>query len=60
MLTIHPDPTTAYDSKTLCRFEISPNLAPALKAQLRRVGITPASVLPDLDGLAKSIRYGDL
>jgi hypothetical protein len=59
MLTIHPDPTTAYDSKTLCRFEISPNLAPALKAQLRRVGIHPASVFPDLDGLAKSIRYGD-
>jgi len=60
MLTIHPDPTTAYDSKTLCRFEISPRLAPALKAQLRRVGIHPASVFPDLDGLVKSIRYGDL
>lgn len=60
MLTIHPDPTTAYDSKTLCRFEISPNLAPALKAQLRRVGIQPASLFPDLDGLVKSIRYGDL
>jgi hypothetical protein len=60
MLTIHPDPTTAHDSKSLCRFEISPNLAPALKAQLRRVGIQPASLFPDLDGLAKSIRYGDL
>jgi hypothetical protein len=59
ILTIHPDPTTAYVSKTLCRFEISPKLAPALKAQLRRVGIHPASVFPDLDGLAKSIRYGD-
>ena len=59
MMTIHPDPTAAHDSKTLHRFEISPHLAPHLKSQLRRCGITPATIFPDLDGLAKTICYGE-
>jgi type I restriction enzyme M protein len=60
MMTIHPDPKTAHQSKTLHRFEISPKLAPKIKEQLRRCSIHPATVFPDLDGLAASIRYEEL
>ncbi len=56
MLTIHPDPTETYTSNTLQCFEISSKLDTRVKEQLRRCGIHPASVFPDLDGLAKSIR----
>jgi hypothetical protein len=59
MLTIHPDPKTAYASNSLHCFEISSKLAPALCAQLRRCGIHPATIFPDLAGLAKSIRLDD-
>jgi len=55
MFSIHPDPRKPHDSDTLLRFEISPNLVPSLRAQLRRCGIHYATVFPDLDGLAKSI-----
>ena len=57
MMTIHPDPKSVYESKTLQRFEISPKLAVDFKVSLRRLDISPATVFPDLDGLAKSIRY---
>jgi hypothetical protein len=57
MMTIHPDPRKAHDSSTLECFEISPKLAPNLKAQLRRCGIHPSTVFPDLDGVAESIRF---
>ena len=57
MMTIHPNPKIAHTSKTLHCFEISSKLAPSLKDQIRRCGIHPATVFPDLDGLAKSIRY---
>jgi hypothetical protein len=57
MMTIHPDPQSVYKSKTLQRFEISPKLAVDFKVSLRRLDITPATVFPGLDGLAKSIRY---
>lgn len=56
MFSIHPDPRKPHDSDTLLRFEISPNLAPSLREQLRRCGIHHATIFPDLDGLAKSIR----
>lgn len=57
MMTIHPDPKSVYESKTLQRFEISPKLAVDFKVSLRRLDISPATVFPDLDGLAKLIRY---
>lgn len=59
MLTIHPDPRKPHTSDTLHSFKISDKLAPNLKGHLRRCGIHPASLFPDLDGLAKSIRSGD-
>ncbi len=59
VLTVHPDPRKPHDSKTLRCFTIASKLAPALKVQLRRLGIHPAMVFPDLDGLAKSIRYNE-
>ncbi len=59
MLSIHPDPRAPYTSNTLRCFEISPKLAADLKANLRQCGIHPATVFPDLDGLAKSIRFDD-
>lgn len=59
MLTIHPDPTVAYESDTLLRFDIPFGLVTSMKGQLRRCGIHPASLFPGLDGLAKSIRYDD-
>jgi hypothetical protein len=59
ILTIHPDPRRTYTSDTLVRFEISDKLAPSLKAHLRRCGFTPSTLFPDLDGLAKAIRYGE-
>jgi hypothetical protein len=54
-LTIHPDPRKTYTSDTLVRFEISDKLAPCLKAHLHRCGITPSTLFPYLDGLAKAI-----
>lgn len=57
MMTIHPNQKIAYTSKTLHCFQISSKLAPTLKDHLRRCGMHPATVFPDLDGLAKSIRY---
>jgi len=54
--SIHPDPRKTYTSPSLHCFEISPKLAPNLRSQLRRCGIDPATVFPDLNGLAKSIR----
>jgi hypothetical protein len=60
MLSIHPDPRKVHDSKNLVRFELSAKLVPNLKASLRRCGIHPATVFPDLDGLAASIRYEEM
>jgi hypothetical protein len=57
MLSIHPDPRKVHDSDNLMRFELSAKLVPHLKVSLRRCGIHPATVFPDLDGLAASIRY---
>jgi type I restriction enzyme M protein len=59
VLTVHPDPRKQHDSKTLRCFKIPSKLAPVLKMQLRRLGMHPATILPDLDGLAKSIRYNE-
>ena len=59
VLTLHPDPRKPYHSKTLRCLEISKTLAPVIKVQLRRLGMHPATVFPDLDGLAKSIRYNE-
>jgi len=59
MMTIHPDPQTAHQSKSLQCLEIPPKLAPTLKEHLRRCGVHSATLFPDLDGLAKSIRYTD-
>jgi hypothetical protein len=59
VLTVHPDPRKPHDSKTLRCFQIPGKLAPALKMQLRRLGMHPATIFPDLDGLAKSIRYNE-
>jgi hypothetical protein len=59
VLTVHPDPRKPHNSKTLRCFEISRTLAPVIKVQLRRLGMNPATVFPDLDGLAKSIRYNE-
>jgi len=60
MLTIHPDPRKPHSSDTLKCFKISDKLAPSLKAHLRRCGVTPSTLFPDLDGLAKAIRYGEV
>ena len=60
MLSIHPDPRKVHDSDNLARFELSAKLVPNLKANLRRCGIHPATVFPDLDGLAASIRYEEM
>jgi hypothetical protein len=60
MLSIHPDPRIAHDSDTLVCFELPAKLAPSMKACLRRCGIHPATIFPDLDGLAASIRYEEM
>ena len=60
MLSIHPDPRKVHDSENLVRFELSAKLVPNLKTSLRRCGIHPATVFPDLDGLAASIRYEEM
>lgn len=60
MLTIHPDPTKAHDSAKLQRFEIPKKLVPNLRSTLRRCGIHPASVFPDLGGVARAIVGGVL
>lgn len=57
VLTIHPDPSKAYDSATLVRLTVPAKLVPNMKACLRRCGINPASVFPGLDGIAKSLRF---
>lgn len=56
IFSIHPDPRKVHYSSTLHKFEISAKLVPSLRAQLRRCGIHPATVFPDLEGLAMSIK----
>lgn len=60
VLTIHPDPRKPYNSPNLRRFEIPAKLMPDMKASLRRCGIHPASVFPELGGIAKSLVSGAL
>lgn len=60
VLTIHPDPRKPYDSPTLRCFEIPAKLVANMKASLRRCGIHPASVFPELAGVAKSLLAGSL
>lgn len=57
MLSIHPDPRKVHDSEKLVRFDLPTKLIPNLKASLRRCGIHPATIFPDLSGVAASIRY---
>lgn len=44
----------------LRRIELPPELFPILRYQLFRVGITPASLFPGLQGLADRIRYDNI
>ena len=47
-----PDPRNVHDSDNLVRLELSAELVSKLKAKLRRCGIHPTTIFPDLDGLA--------
>ena len=55
MLTIHPDPRVAYESKSLLCLRVSGKLKRDFKQALRRLGIHPATMYPGVDGVAETI-----
>lgn len=57
VLTVHPDPREAYSSPTLVCLRISGKLKVTLKQALLRLGIHPATIYADLQGVAQSM-YG--
>ena len=57
VLTVHPDPREAYSSRTMVCLRISGKLKVNLKQALRRLGIHPATIYQDLEGVAQGI-YG--
>jgi hypothetical protein len=57
VFTIHPDPTVPFDSRDVERLIIKRDSREALKWILYRYGIHRASLFPDLDGLARHIKW---
>lgn len=55
VFTIHPNPGKEYESETLRCLKIPSEIIPDIKISLRRCGIHPATVFPDLSGIAESI-----
>ncbi len=57
VFTIHPEPSEAFRSSDIDRLIIKGNARKDLKWILYRYGIHRASLFPDLDGLARYIRW---
>jgi hypothetical protein len=55
VLTIHPDPRLAYESKTMICLVVPAKLKHEIKKTLGRLGVHPASIFPGLDGVAQNI-----
>jgi type I restriction enzyme M protein len=55
VLTIHPVPRVAYESKSLLCLRVAGKLKRDFKQALRRLGIHPATMYPGLDGVAETI-----
>lgn len=55
VLTIHPDPRLAYESKTMICLVVPGKLKYEIKKTLRRLGVHQASIFPGLDGVAQNI-----
>lgn len=57
LFTIHPDPVSAFESKSIDRLVIAASYRKRLKHTLFRYGIHRASLFPGLDGLSKHIEW---
>ena len=57
VFTVHPDPTAAFDSRSLHMWKISQDACRDLKVVLDACAVNYASVFPDLEGLARHIDW---
>lgn len=55
--TVHPNPTSPYDSDNLVKFLIPFDLRIEIQQTLRHYGIDRSSLFPDLDGIASDIAW---
>lgn len=57
VFTIHPEPTTPFQSRYLIRLHISERACMAIKKILNACAINEASLFPDLDGLSRHLGW---
>ncbi len=57
VFTVHPNPTTPYDSESLIKLVVPSDLRQEIQLALDAFGINRASLFPDLDGIAAMIAW---
>jgi len=57
LFTVHNDPYTSWNPSNLEVILIHKDIRKAIKTTLNRFGINPGTVYPDLDGIAKHIKW---
>lgn len=57
VFTVHPNPTTPYDSESLIKLVVPSDLRQEVQLALDAFGINRASLFPDLDGIAAMIAW---
>lgn len=57
LFTVHPNPLEPYESKHISKVAISFGLRREIKKRLNRFGMHEAYLFPDLDGIAKHIKW---
>lgn len=57
LFTVHPEPYIQWEDINLSRILIHKDIRKSIKITLNRFGIHPGSIYPDLDGVAKHIKW---
>lgn len=57
VFTVHPNPTTPYDSESLIKLIVPSDLRQEIQLSLDAFGINRASLFPDLDGIAALLEW---
>jgi hypothetical protein len=57
VFTVHPNPTTSYDSESLIKLVVPSDLRLEIQLALNAFGINRASLFPDLDGIAALLAW---
>ncbi len=57
LFTVHNDPYTPWEPANLTKILIHKDVRQAIKKTLNRFGINPGTIYPDIDGIAKHIKW---